>query len=474
MVLPRFIVLKSPAAKAYLSFKKEDDLYSGYAEFSEPLVVSPDAKFEVESAKGGLVHIRSCATNNYLERTQDDSISGKPDEQYWITVTAEKKEEDQSKEWCTLFKPMEEDAVKKTYRFVHVQSGCYLCLRLKPSSDVSAGVLANSTEVDADGNDIFRVIDWDWLVILPKFVAFKANNDQYLRLIEFEGHPYLQFSGEDIGDVSAAMEISYTPNGTIRIKPINSKKYWRRSPNWIWVDSNDTVGNDKDTLFRPFKVDSKTIALLNLGNNMFCRRLTIEGKTNCLNAAIPSVTKETYLKVEEPVLSRKIENITYLTENSRIYDEKAEVVAKNTASNHTKESNTMDVKLQYTDIKTSTWEGHVSLRLEAKASFEFGIPIIANGNIDITASAESGFVWGETTTTTTVLEVIHKVTVPPMTKVTVNMVMTKGKCDVPFTFTQKDTLYNGEVVTTEVKGNTYKGSNYYNTDFNVKQEPVTS
>ncbi|KAE8702927.1 hypothetical protein F3Y22_tig00110478pilonHSYRG00046 [Hibiscus syriacus] len=325
MTLPRFVVLRSVAAKAYLSFKKENDLYGGYAEFSEPMVVSPDAKFEVDSAKGGLVHIRSCATNNYLERTQDDSVSGKPDEKYWITVTADRKEEDQSKEWCTLFKPVEEDAVNKTYRFVHVQSGCYLCLRLNPSSDVSAGVLANSTTVDADGNDIFRVIDWDSLVILPKFVAFKGNNDQYLRLIEI-GHPYLQFSGEDIGDTSAAMEVSYTSNGTILIKPINSKKYWRRSPNWIWVDSDDTVGNDKDTLFRPFKVDSKTISLLNLGNNMFCKRLTTEGKTNCLNAAIPSATKESYLKVEEPVLSRKIENLTCLTENSRIYDETVQLV----------------------------------------------------------------------------------------------------------------------------------------------------
>ncbi|XP_038991895.1 uncharacterized protein LOC120115198 [Hibiscus syriacus] len=437
MALPRFIVLRSPAAKAYLSFKKENDLYSGYAEFSEPLVVSSDAKFEVESAKGGLVHIRNCATNNYLERTEDDSISGKPDEQYWITVTAEKKEEDQSKESCTLFKPMEEDAVNKTYRFVHVQSGCYLCLRLNPSSDVSAGVLANSTKVDSDGNDIFRVIDWDWLVILPKFVAFKGNNDKYLRLIEIEVTP---------------MEIFYTPNGIIRIKAINSKKYWRRSPNWISVDSDDTVGNDKDTLFRPFKVDSKTIALLNLGNNTFCKRLKTEGKTSYLNAGIPSATKETYLKVEEPVLSRKIENITYLTENSRIYNKKVEIVARSTAINHSKESNTQEQKPP------------------SNSEFRSSRTV----NIEITASAESVFEWGETTTTRTVLEVTHKVTVPPMTKVTMYMVMTRSKCDVPFTYTQKDALYNGEVVTTVVKGNTYKGSNYYNTDFNVKEEPLTS
>ncbi|XP_040947489.1 uncharacterized protein [Gossypium hirsutum] len=291
MSLPRFIVIKSINANACLGFK-QDDPYEGYTEFSESMVTSPNAKFEVESAKGGLVHIRNCINMNYLERTEEDSISGKADEQYWITATAEKKEEDLSKEWCTLFQPLEEDSVNKTYRFMHVQSGCYLRLRQSYSPDITAGVLATSTKIDANGNDIFKVIDWDTLVILPRYIAFKGNNDMFLRLAEIDGHPYLQFLGEDIGEAAVAMEVFYTPNGDIRIKPVCSDKYWKRKLDWIWVDSDDTKGNDKDTLFHPFKVDGKTIALLNLGNNMFCKRFTGEGITSCLSARIPSVTKE--------------------------------------------------------------------------------------------------------------------------------------------------------------------------------------
>ncbi|XP_040947475.1 uncharacterized protein [Gossypium hirsutum] len=378
MSLPRFIVIKSINANACLGFK-QDDPYEGYTEFSESMVTSPNAKFEVESAKGGLVHIRNCINMNYLERTEEDSISGKADEQYWITATAEKKEEDLSKEWCTLFQPLEEDSVNKTYRFMHVQSGCYLRLRQSYSPDITAGVLATSTKIDANGNDIFKVIDWDTLVILPRYIAFKGNNDMFLRLAEIDGHPYLQFLGEDIGEAAVAMEVSILPMVTLgsnRFVPINIG-----SVNWIGFG----------------------LILMTL----------------------------------------KIENLRCDTENARVYDEKVQIVAKNSASNHTKQSNTMDVKLTYTDTTTSTWNSHFSLGLEAKASFEFGIPIIAEGSVEISTNVETGIQWGETKTTTTVVEINHKVHVPPMTKVTVYLLMTRGKCDVNFMFTQKDTLSMG-------------------------------
>ncbi|KAG4156647.1 hypothetical protein ERO13_D02G009400v2 [Gossypium hirsutum] len=474
MSLPRFIVLKSPGAETYLGSKHDNGKYNGYAEFTEPKVVSANAKFEVEFAKDGLVHIRSCTNNKYLKRTHNPYITEKPNEEYWITVTADKPEEDQSKESCTLFKPILEDPVYKNFRFVHVQSGCYLCLWPLAKSELGRGVLANNNHVDANRDDIFKVIDWESLVILPRYVAFKGNNDMFLRLTQVEGHPYLEFSSADVGAGSVPMEVFYMKNGDIRIKPVSSDKFWRRSPNWIWADSNDTKGTDKDTLFRAFKVDSKTIALLNFGNNNFCKRLTTEGKTSCLNAAVPSITREAFLMVQEPVLSRQIYNLRYDTENARVYNEKVLVVAKNSATNRTTQANTLDVKLSYTETSTSTWLAHLTLGLETKATFQVGVPLIGEAGVEISSKFETGIEWGETKTTTTMMEVNHQVHVPPMTKVTVNLLMSHGVCDVPFVFTQKDTLYNGTVVTTDVIGNTFTGTNYYNIQYDTKEESLTS
>ncbi|XP_022723817.1 uncharacterized protein LOC111280668 [Durio zibethinus] len=456
LALPRFIVLRSDEKNEYLGFIHENGKSDGYLEFSETQAVSPYAKFEVEMAAGsgkdGLVHIRSCQNNKYWVRTKNLSATEKPGEGYWITATASKPEETnpRSRAHCSslhLWNPVPGDRC----------------------------VLANYKDFDGNSCDIFTIIDWESLLILPKYVAFKGNNGQYLCLRRIEKHPYLKFATDDIGDSTVPCEIFATHDGNIRIKPTCSEKFWRRSPNWIWADSNDdatTVNIPVDTLLRPVKVDNRTIALTNLANNNFCKSLTTEGKTNCLNAAVPSVARDARLTVEEPVMTRQIHNVKYKLDYSRVYDERIIVAAKNGASNYSQQSSTLDVKLSYTDTKTSTWKTNFSLKLGAKATFDVNLPLISEGKIELSGEVQSGIEWGETKTITTVVEVVHKVVVPPMTKATVDLIATNGKCDVPFSFTQRDSLYNGTTVTTQVQGGTYTGSNYYNISFETKEEKL--
>ncbi|KAK5841258.1 uncharacterized protein LOC108475102 [Gossypium arboreum] len=476
MTLPRFIVLKTLRAPTYLGYKHDNGNFNGYAEFTELKVVSANAKFEVEFAKDGLVHIRSCTNNKYLERTHNLSITKRPNEEYWITITADKPEEDRSKESCTLFKAIMEDSVNKNYRFVHVQSGHYLCLWSLDTSELGRGVLANHNQVAANRDHIFKVIDWETLVILPRYVAFKGNNNRFLRLTEVEGQSSLEFSSKDVGGHSVTMKVFYMKNGDIRIKLVSSDMFWRSRQNNIQADSDDSVGNDKDTHFRAFKVDSKTIALLNVGNEKFCNceRDITRVMTDFLAATDTSITKEAYLRVIEPVLSRTIYNVRYDTENARVYNEKVLVVAQNSATNRTTQANTLDVKLSYSETNTSTWLAPFTLDLETKATFQVGVPFIGETGVEISLKYETGIEWGKTKTTTTDMEVTLQVSVPPMTKVTVYLKMTNGTCDVPFVFTQKDTLYNGTFATTNVLGNTFTGTNYYNIQYDSKEEPLTS
>ncbi|KAB2092163.1 hypothetical protein ES319_A02G010200v1 [Gossypium barbadense] len=411
---PRFIVIKSHQNNKYLGFDHEKgDYKDGYLKFSETRVASPYAKFEVEIAQrggiDGLVHIRSSQNNKYL--VSDETR---------ITATAKKPEEDRSKKSCTLFKLISVDDAANEVQIVHVQSRKYL------------------------------------------WVIRETPN------LHIEGHPYLQFSSGDIGDAGVTMEVFMNNDGSIRIKPAGSNKFWRRSPNWIWADSDDTTSNNKDTLFRPFKVNDQTIALRNMGNNNYCKSLSKEGKTNCLNADVSSITKEVQLLVEVPVLERKIYNIKYDLDNCRIYDESKLVIAMNSASNYTRKSESLDLKLSYTDTHTRTWKANVSLKVGTKATMKFGLSKIFEGSIELSGEIQTGFEWQDTKTVTSVMDVVHKVVVPPMTKVAVNLTAINGTCDVPFTYMQKDTLYNGNVVISEVQGGTYTGSNYYSLNFQTK------
>ncbi|XVF31371.1 hypothetical protein REPUB_Repub16aG0140100 [Reevesia pubescens] len=217
---------------------------------------------------------------------------------------------------------------------------------------------------------------------LPRFIVLKSDEEnKYLGYIREDGEsngylclmetkavsPYTKFEVEissrndlvhfatnDIGDSTVACEISVTHDENVCIKPTYSDRFWRHSLNWIWADSNESRSNNKDTLFRSVKFDNQTIGLLNLGNNYFCKRFTIEGKTSYLNASIPSITKKAQLRVEELVLTRTIYNVKYNLDDSRIYNEATLILARNSASNYTREPFALDVKLSYTNSKIRT------------------------------------------------------------------------------------------------------------------------
>ena len=97
---------------------------------------------------------------------------------------------------------------------------------------------------------------------LPKHVVFKGDNGKYMAAVSppRTDHVYLQFYAEDALDARCRHIIEYTndSDGTIRIKSYYYDKYWRLSPNWIWVDSSDTSTNNRDTLFQPVKISERT------------------------------------------------------------------------------------------------------------------------------------------------------------------------------------------------------------------------
>ncbi|TYI38359.1 hypothetical protein ES332_A02G021400v1 [Gossypium tomentosum] len=408
LTLPKFIVLKPSDNNGYLSYIREGENNLGFLKFSETQVVSPYAKFEVEiSNTNGLVHIRSCQNNKYWQQTKTVSIAG--------------------------FVPV--DHATGTVRIVHVQSGCNLCLWL--------------------GSD---------LIIAPKYVAFKGHNNKYLCVRE----NYLAFSADDIGETTVACETFVTDDRKVHIKFICAGKFWWADPKWIWVGYEDPRNND-GTTHRPVKVDDKTIGLINLGNNNFCTTLTGQNDVAWLSPAVPTITKEAKLTVEEPVLTRDIYDVKYDLDNSRVYDETTFIIAKNFASNYIQEPTHMDMKLSYTNIKTSTWKSNFPLKLAMEAKMEFNVPLISQGNIEMSGEFHSDVKWEETKESKTLVDVVHTIVVPAMTKVTVNLIATKGKCDVLFTFMQSDTLYDGTIVTTEVQGASYTGSNYYSIHFETEE-----
>ncbi|KAI9077515.1 hypothetical protein K1719_040537 [Acacia pycnantha] len=464
MSLPRFLVLKSNYNKKYLRYIQEDVPFHGFLQFSGEEVVTPYAKFEVEMAKSGngLVHIRCCYNNKYWVREKKNS--------WWIVARADEPEEDKSNWSCTLFKPIYVDADAKTVRFLHVQLGRYACLwMIAPSFDPC--LYASSENPNKDSCDVYTIIDWESLLIMPKHVAFKGDNGQYLSAQWTSGNAYLQFISNDVGDPTVGNEIFTTSDGSIRVKSNHIGKFWSRYKDWIVADSDETTNNNSDTLFWPIKVDNNVVALRNLGNNNFCESLTSHG-IKYLYAGVSTISKEARIEVEELVISRRIYNVNFRCLHARIYNQTVIPLTTEVAINKTQEPNNAEVKFSYKDTKNSTWNASVSLKMRVKTSFETSIPFLEKGKFEMLDKFSGACQWGETETSSTEVETVHKVTVPPMTKVTMSLLANMGSYDIPFSYTQHDTLTNGQQVTSDMDDGIYTGISYFNIECETKQEKL--
>ncbi|KAL6654194.1 hypothetical protein ACP70R_007659 [Stipagrostis hirtigluma subsp. patula] len=438
-------------------------------------VASPYTRFYIVPSREhhGLVHIRCCYDNKYWVAQQRQHHSG------WAIVGgADEPEEDQSKPTCTLFKTTR--LPPSSIRLLHVHLGKYACLpastddSMSKLEDVSLSLLAG------DEKDIitsFTVHDLSEQSILPRHLAFKGDNGMYLRWINQGGCGYLQFSGRDVADKAVVNAVQTNDDGTFRVRSSLVGKFWRRSPNWIWADSTaDAADGDDNTLFRAVKLsDAGVFALQNLGNDYFCKRLTTEGKRSCLNAATPTITPDAKLQLEEPVVSREIYNVAFDLSRPRIYGRSVVTMATASVLNDSTTSDNMTkVTLAYTDTEKRSWGSSVTLKLDVAATtLCAGAPVIvAEGSVKLSSEFSGSYNWGSAVEKETAEEVAHQVTVPPKTRVTVTLTATRASCDVPFSYTQRDTLIDGQEDTYDMDDGLYTIVNYYDFKYVASEEDI--
>uniref|UniRef100_A0A0A0KEX2 Agglutinin domain-containing protein n=1 Tax=Cucumis sativus TaxID=3659 RepID=A0A0A0KEX2_CUCSA len=466
--VPKYFTLKSRQNGRYLRYINDDKTMHGFLTFSGTHVVSPFAKFEVEKAKEksnkGLVHIRCCYNNKYWVRWSEKSK--------YIVAKANEPNEDRTKFSSTLFEPTVFNNDQKIFRFKHVQLNHYVELRYHKAKQFQDALFANGLAFGFDKSDLFTIFDWSTLFVLPKHVAFKGNNGHYLK-VHSSGTKYLEFSGSDVGDPRVGNQIFTTADGHVRIKNDYLGKFWIRDPNWILVKASESDFDDPNNLFWPVRLgDGQGIALRNRGNDMFCKSLSKDGKNNCLNAAVDSISPEAKLQIEELVISRTIYDVNFRVLDARFYNETPITMTSKEMVNRSSEPELQKLKLRYEDTKSSTWTNSVGKKLGMKMSIETGTPEISSQEIEVSAEFKEEYTWGETKETKSRMEVEHHVTVPPNSRVIAKVLSTKGFCDIPYSYTQRDVLTNGKVIIQHFDDGVYIGSNCYNYTFSAEQEDL--
>lgn len=140
--------------------------------------------------------------------------------------------------------------------------------------------------------------------------------------------------------------------------------------------------------------------------------------------------------------------------------------------NRNSEPEKQKLKLRYEDTKSSTWTNSVATKLGMKISIEAGTPEISTQELELSAEIREERKWGETKESKTRMEVEHEVTVPANHRVKTKVLATKGYCDIPYSYTQRDVLTDGKVVVQHFDDGVYIGSNCYNYTFHTVEEKL--
>ncbi|KAI3882309.1 hypothetical protein MKX03_007950 [Papaver bracteatum] len=150
------------------------------------------------------------------------------------------------------------------------------------------------------------------------------------------------------------------------------------------------------------------------------------------------------MEIEEPVISRKVENVRYHLNDARIYDDKTIALVSDESSNKTPNSLTSELNLKTTVSNTTNWSTNVLMTVGVKMIVTFGVLFInlGSGEIEISSDVTKSSEWGETETKRLEVEPVKTVNVSSMTRVKENLMATRISYGIPFSYTQHDLLEN--------------------------------
>ncbi|XP_047959386.1 uncharacterized protein LOC125204713 [Salvia hispanica] len=454
-MLPRFIAIRPTYYPLAGHFYYDDK--ASVVNLGERSVFSTLVKIEVERATSNTnyVHLRFSHSNRYWSMR----VGGNG-----IDAVSKKPEENTKNPSCTLFQPVHRfGAAEGMFDLIYVPTGHRVLVDAR-----NWGIVIAGNTLDLFGN--FSYVDWSTLVKLPPHVTFKGDNGRYLTGVAQDGYNYLQYSSSDI-DPSCGHRVSLMPDGHVRITSDHwGGKFWRRSPNWIWADSDASSIDNPDTHFWPVKLaGDNTIALRNAGNNRYCSRLSQDRKTNMLNAAWIDIHDVGKMEVQELVSERNVYNVKFRMEDARIYDEEPYNAGSSQLDNNRDEGADMSVSVTYQDAKSYTFGRSLSLTAGVETSFSTGVPFIVEGNIKVSFKIDTALKWDETTTTSTSVTATGSVHIPAKSSAIIEYVGTQGTCDVPYSYTQQDrSSTDGTISYTEQDDGIYKGVSCYNFHFVTK------
>ncbi|KAL5726955.1 hypothetical protein ACHQM5_000196 [Ranunculus cassubicifolius] len=464
--LPKHVMIQSSQKdNRYLHLRKENPVLPNALQFVGDYSFDLYTRFEVEQAKTatGLIHIRSLMNNKYWANYGTANN--------WVAAMADKPEENQSDKHCTLFQPIFMSSNNNgVFRLRHVQTGLFATF-FHGSQNYFA-LLALMPGDDHLGADVCTFIDWESIVVLPDRIRITASDNG--KQLKAFADGFMDFNSKADNSTLFDYDVYPSRDGGIRLKSTYYGNYWTDVENsdWVLLQKADTDVHNTNTVFLPTIRGDNRVIIRCLKNNLFCKRLTADDKTSCLATVRAYPDEPSAMEIEEAVLSRRINNVRYHLTDVRLYNEKTVALITDDSSNKTTHDLTSTLNLKTTVSDTTNWSTSVSLKLGIKTTATIGIPLIASGQIEISAEVTGSMNWGETKTESQEVGSEKTIVVPAMTRVKASLMGTRVSYDVPFSYTQYDVLTDGSTKVYEKNDGVFTADNGYGYRYEVVELPL--
>ncbi|XP_026438686.1 uncharacterized protein LOC113337199 [Papaver somniferum] len=470
--LPNVVIVQSNWNNRYLRLESEHPNLPNALQFGGDYSFGLETRYELLPATSGtgLVHIRSLHNNKYwvISRTRVISIDS------WITATAVKPEENQSDRHCTLFQPVfVYSNNNRVVRLRHVHTGKFVFPYTPRSVFVNLpGCL--SLEPTGVGADLFTFLDWGSVLVLPDLIRIKNMDNQNHLMARSDD--YLDFRSRADNSSWYDYEVIPSRNGGVRLKSVSFDTYCTEdNSTYILLRNASTTFHDINTVFIPTLLSGNRVLFRCLRSNNICKRYSVANRpawSNLFSARANYPDSACYMEIEEPVDSRTISNVRYHLADARIYNERTTGLVTDETVNRLDVEVTSELNLTEKVVNTTNWSRSVTLTVGVTTGGSAGIPFVADGSIEISTEVANSWEWGVTKQEDQEVGSVRTVVVPPMSRVMGTLMATRLSYDVPFSYTQRDVLKNGNVVVFQKDDGVFTGHNGYGYYYEIVPLPL--
>lgn len=311
--------------------------------------------------------------------------------------------------------------------------------------DIGEAMAATST---LKVGDVDPKIDWPPTVILQA-----AKTKLYLSRVGRKGHHHNCEAAKAVPDQSCEFQVEVLPDHCIALKGDNGKFLSRmhRTRNGRGIDfaefAKDTI--DAQCKFRYFSLGNNEVALKG-DNAKFLCHLVRKGQNN-IEAASSDINDEAKFIVGEHLEKKDITDIEYDVAGATMRDIEPLVVISPSITNDSADIPiTKELRFHYEKSEVGTWNSELGLSVGMEAEFTCKVPLIGEGKITLSTELTASHSFGGSRIHTQAVDDSTTVTVPPKTRLKVEVTVSRAIVSVNFTYTIKRLLPDGKI--TEQKG----------------------